>query len=282
VSGNTISANTAGSGGGLYLDSSAAKLSGNTITSNSAHFGRGGGLYLSQYSDAARLSANTITSNSAHFGGGLYLNSDARLSANTIASNTASYGGGLYLYRSNATLVNNMLTDNRADWLGSGLYILSASPCLLHTTIARNGGGDGSGVYVAKRASIHSTVALTNTILVSQTVGITVTAGNTTTLETTLWGSEAWANTTDWGGAGSTIVGARNYRGAPAFVAPNAGDYHIGPGSAAIDRGLDVRVATDIDSEIRPDGCFVDIGADEFITGVECRRVYLSLILRDD
>jgi hypothetical protein len=50
-------------------------------------------------------------------------------------------------------------------------------------------------------------VAVTNTILASQTLGITVTVGNSVTLEATLWGSDAWANDADWGGAGTVITG---------------------------------------------------------------------------
>ena len=64
-----------------------------------------------------------------------------------------------------------------------------------HTTLARNTGGDGSGVCLDD----NSAAAITNTILVSQTVAITATAGNTATLEGTLWGSGDWANTAKLG-----------------------------------------------------------------------------------
>ena len=126
-----------------------------------------------------------------------------------------------------------------------------SSLSLLHTTIARNHGGDGSGIHVA---GAGSTVALTNTILVSHTVGITVAAGNTATLEATLWGTGTWANLTDWGGAGTIRTGTINLWGDPAFVDPDAGDYHIRFGSAAIDAGVDAGVTQDIDGERRPMG----------------------------
>jgi uncharacterized repeat protein (TIGR01451 family) len=89
-------------------------------------------------------------------------------------------------------------------------------------------------------------------------VGITVTAGNTATLEATLWD-----NTSDWGGPGAIFTSTHNYWGDPAFVNPGAGDYHIRPASAAVDKGLDAGVNEDIDGTARPIGHGYDIGADE-------------------
>ena len=259
LNGNTVSANTADYGGGLLLWDSAATLSGNTVSSNTAH-DDGGGLEL--YESAATLSGNTVTANTAgQYGGGLNLDwSAATLSGNTVAANTADeYGGGLCLYKSDVTLTNTVIADNRANTAGSGLYIYDhSSPHLLHTTIVRNTGGDGSGLHV-----ITSTVALTNTILVSHTVGITVAANSTVTLESTLWATgTAWANQTDWAGTG-TINHTNDYGGDPAFVNPNAGDYHIALGSAAVDRGVNAGVTADKDGLPRPQGPAPDLGAYE-------------------
>jgi uncharacterized repeat protein (TIGR01451 family) len=247
-----VTSNTARYGGGLYLDSSDATLSANSVASNTAALG--GGLYLS-YSPAT-LSANSVASNTALYdGGGLYLDwSNATLSANSVASNTALYdGGGLYLNYSPATLTNTVVADNRADQDGGGLFIYSAKPRLLHTTIACNGGGDGSGVYVAT----GSTAWLTNTILVSHTTGITVFPGSTANMYGTLW----YGNAADWGGAG-TVNHTGDYTGDPAFVDPDRGDYHIGPGSAAIDWGVNAGVTADKDG--RPRDAHPDLGAYEF------------------
>jgi uncharacterized repeat protein (TIGR01451 family) len=219
------------------------------------------------------LSGNDIVFNvSATDGGGLYLwKSDALLTENTIIANSADQGGGLYLSGSDATLANNVVADNQAGVMGAGLYVQGSASRLLHTTIARNGGaGDGSGVYVTGEAGNRSTVALTNTILVDHAVGIAVTGGNTASLEATLWGQDEWANATDWTGPGATvsITLARDYWGDPAFVDPDAGDYHIDPGSAARDAGVSVGVTTDIDGDLRPVGPGYDIGADECTTGL--------------
>ena len=46
------------------------------------------------------------------------------------------------------------------------------------------------------------------------------------------------------------------------------GDYHLAPGSPAIDTGRDdLGVAADIDGDARPQGAHVDVGADEFTAG---------------
>jgi parallel beta-helix repeat protein len=263
LSGNTVASNTAdGYGGGLSLRGSDATLSGNTVTSNTAD-GPGGGLYLIE--SGATLSGNTVISNTADdYGGGLYLRfSDATLSRNTVISNTVDGygGGGLSLYRSDATLTNNVVTDND----GSGLYIWASSPRLLHTTIARNSGS--SGVFISDDGPNYSTVALTNTILVSHTVGIYVRAGNTATLESTLW----HGNTTDWDGTG-TINRSNDYAGDPLF---DADGYHLMAGSAAIDKGVDAGVMTDIDGD--PRDSTPDLGADERVGA----GLYLPIILKN-
>jgi len=260
ISNCQVFSNTADRGGGFYLDSSPATLNGNAVLSNTINRS-GGGLYL--FKSAATLNGNTVRANTAdYYGGGLYLyRSPATFNGNSIISNTAdaadAAGGGLYLSESDATLINNIIADNRVVSAGSGVAVEGASPRLLHTTIARNTGGDGSGVYITVTIQVGNfTVAMTNTILVSQTVGVRVMTA-TATLESTLWNG----NTTN--SIGNVISGTHNYTGDPAFVNPNAGNYHIGAGSAAIDRGVNAGVATDLDGIARPQGSAPDLGAYE-------------------
>jgi hypothetical protein len=304
LSANTIFSNFtasvwSGSGGGAYLYDSPAVLRGNTISSNSATW-RGGGLALS--SSDAMLFGNTVTANTATDGGGMSIDSGSpTFDGNTISANTADVGGGLYLLSSEATLggntviynfadvqggglasdssaiglVNNVVADNRTGTTGGGLYVDSSILRLSHTTVARNSGGDGSGVYVR----FNSTTALTNTILVSHTVGVYVAGGSSARLEGTLWGSGAWANGADWGGAGTIVTGTINLWGDPDFVDSANGDYHIGSGSAAIDAGVDAGVRMDIDVEPRPPQT-PDLGADEYWPPGALPRQYMPLVLR--
>jgi parallel beta-helix repeat protein len=272
---NTISGNTAADDGGGMCLGHYATLSGNLISGNTVINGRGGGIYI--YGDYTTLNGNTIIGNLARqWGGGLALFGDRiALTGNTIVSNAASYGGGLWVHESQGTaLDNNVIADNSCSVMGAGLYMdLRSRLRLRHNSIVHNTGGDGSGVCLAE-----GTVVMTNTILVGHTTGITVAAGSTARLEATLWGSDAWANGADWGGNGTIFTGTVNLWGAPRFVNPAAGDYHLNAGSAAIDAGVNAGVTTDIDGEPRPIGVGYDIGADEYTN--EYLRLYLPLVLR--
>jgi hypothetical protein len=179
-------------------------------------------------------------------------------------------------------LASNVVADNQVTTNGSGLYVESSSPRLWHTTIARNTGGDGSGLYVTDDMVNYSSVSLTNTILVSQAVGIVATAGNTATLEATLWGDGGWANIADIGGAGTVLTGTSNFRSDPLFAAPSAGDYHLKEGSEAIDNGVDTDTGPDVDLDLRPIGVGFDIGADEFPVVITIsQNVSASLVYTD-
>ncbi len=278
--GNVVSANTAanGPGGGVYLKDGELSFKDNTVSGNSApEAGDGGGLSL--MSSGARIGGNTITANQAAiFGGGLSLiDSTATISNNLISSNTVDHiGGGVLVGDSDVTLVNNLIADNQSNVAGSGLYVENSIARILHTTVARNTGRDGTGVTVSSYSDRPSSVWLTNTILISHTVGISVSAGNSARLEATLWGNEI-----DWAGPGAIITGTHNFWGDPAFLGPAAGDYHIGPTSAALDRGIPAGVLNDLDGDPRPSGPAPDLGADEYlqfppcipVTGVALSRV---------
>jgi parallel beta-helix repeat protein len=337
ISGNLVYSNTAGSGnsfgGGLFLDNSSSTLKGNTIRHNSAAHGDGMAL---RYSPAI-VTGNTISDNGTNggWGGGLYLrHSDATLIGNTVSGNTGGYGGGLaldrghvvlkdnlivdntgvgrggglFLYLSESTLSGDIVSGNTCDnegggglWIyerapamvntvvtdnvlsqptakGSAIYVDSSSPHLLHCTIARNSGGDGSALYVTGHTwsgtYYSSTVVMTNTIIAQHAVGITVTEGDTVSLQSTLW----HASPVGWGGAG-VVNHASDYYGSPALQADGT---HLTSISAAIDRGVDGGVTMDIDNETRPLGAGFDLGADEFAgTPVQARRTYLPLAPRD-
>lgn len=263
IRGNTVTSNStrASSGGGLYLfGSEGITVSGNTISANTAGQDAGG-LEINQCDDAI-FSGNTVVSNTARRNGGgldLFQNDSAMFSGNVVISNSADYGGGLYMDReSNDDLniwTNTVIADNRASTAGSGIYMQWSSPRMVHTTVARNNGGDGSGIHIATYLTFQSTMALTNTVLVSHTVGVTVTANNAAILSGVLW----HGNSANTGGAGTVTVTSA-YTGTPAFAADG---YHLGPGSAAIDQGVDAGVDVDIDLDLRPIGGSFDLGADE-------------------
>jgi hypothetical protein len=284
--GNTFTSNSAErDGGGVLLHAGAAALTKNVFDSNTAD--RGGGLWVD--ASGANVLRNTFVANTAHTaGGGLFLYlmmSRPTLNETLIISNTAERGGGLAItggdawWGSKATLINTVIADNQASVEGGGMYIVSAySVQLQHTTLARNDGGDGSGVRIGEFVLMDpgpSTVALTNTILVSQSVGLGVTGGSTVTVNSILWHSIPITISQ----SPTAIVAVQNVHwGDPAFVDPDGGDYHISPGSAAIDKGTVTSVNTDIDNE--PRFGIPDLGADEYWAPGALKRVYLPLVVR--
>jgi hypothetical protein len=244
----------------------------------------GGGVYA-QWAQPV-ISDCWIYGNVATNGAGLHFHQsdNVQLMGSRVYSNTTSgNGGGVFFWTShNARVVNTMIVDNATTspgGTGSGMDAFRSTIDMQHTTIARNHGGGGDGIYIVR----DSELTATNTILVSNTIGIrTIRAGepSTATLTATLWGTGTWANEWDWVIDGTLVTGTRNYWAEPAFVDPDAWDYHIGPGSGAVNRGIDVGVSTDIDGDPRPDWCVPDLGADELLTGTPCRRTYLPLVLR--
>ncbi len=246
---NTHFLNNAGArGGGLFLQSSGARVIGSRFYSNTAS-ARGGGLYA--YQSAATFDANRFYANTAAIeGGGVYLNrSNVEFNANLVTSNTANSGAGVYVETTTGPrFYNTVIADNHG---ASGMHVYDSSPQLWHTTIARNVYTESTGIYLTN----SSNAAMTNTILVSQSVGIEVTGGNTATLNGVLW----FGNTSNTSGA-VTVQNATT--GDPAFAADG---YHLTAASQAIDRGVDSGVGVDIDGDARPQNGKYDLGADEYV-----------------
>ncbi len=272
LQGNDIQNNASNNiGGGIYLQNcTTARLLENRVIGNIAHRGGGMDFYLCN----ASIEKNIVAQNQAlsRDGGGMYLyHSPVTLDSNIIRSNSAgNNAGGLYLSGAAATLVNNVIIDNRCKHVGSGVMVIwTQQPLSIkHTTIARNQGGDGSGLHITGVPGYVSTVYLTNTIISDHQVGITVTSGSQVTLNTTLWHD----NQVMMGGSG-TIHHNRDRYGDPRF-APDG--YHLGPGSAAIDQGVDAGVLLDVDGQTRPQGSAFDIGADEY-NAAAAFKMYLPL-----
>jgi parallel beta-helix repeat protein len=257
----------------MFFYNSAAELRKSTIATNTATH-EGGGMYVSA-SNNLTLTHNRIFNNSALIhGGGLYLRSSAAmLDRNVVFTNTArDYGGGLFLEKSDAVLRNTVVVDNRAGGAGTGLYIEGASPQLLHTTIAHNSGGDGTGIYVTDDGwDVYSSVSLTNTILVGHSLGVIVTADSRVVLNATLWGTQ---QTSYWGGEGE-IERSNDVLG----VAGLTHIYRIAAGSAAVDAGVDAGVRVDVDGQPRPYQA-PDLGADEFWPPDALKAIYLPMVMR--
>jgi hypothetical protein len=244
--------------------------------------GRGAGGYAGalQVGHAqARIERSTFAGSQAvNDRGAVYvLSSDLSFARNLITDTRCGRTSGLHLYNvSPFTVTNSIIAANVSTkpWLGQhpAVRVRSGSGRFIHSSVAQN--ENSHGFQLDSGAS----VTLTNTALVSHTVGITVAAGSTAGLEGTLWGSGAWANDVDWDGDGEISTGTVNVWGNPIFVNPEGGDYHIGPGSAARDAGVNAGATEDIDGDARPEGAGYDIGADEYTPKWD---VFLPLVVRD-
>ena len=243
-------------------------------------YGRGAGRGSGGYAAAlwvskatARIEGNAFTGNHAgNDHGALGISrSDLLLARNVISGNKCARTSGLYLVSvSPFTATNNIIANGIVSWpQESAVRVVGGNGRFLHNTVARNASPIG---FLLGSGAV---VTLTNTILVSHTVGISVASGSTAALEATFWGSGDWANGTEWAGDGTLITGTINVRADPGFVNPAAGNYHLRPGSAAINAGVDARVASDIDNDPRPIGAGYDIGADEYAV-----RLHLPVVWR--
>ncbi len=287
--GNAITRNIAvlgavggwGWGGGMAISGSVALVQDNFIAQNIADsapeaWGAGGGVYV--WSGAPRFVGNAVLSNTTSggaggIGGGFSLaGSSPWLEGNTILGNRAvgaGGGGGVDLASCHTfTLTNNILAHNSVSTTGSGISISASGAIrgrMAHNTIVANLDGDGVGVYVATA----SDVLMYNNIIVGQKVGITNTAPAGSVVSATHMLFEA--NGQNYG-PGVTSVDEVS---GPAALLP---DYHLSPGSNAINHALPLRwVTRDIDGDPRPIGSAPDVGADEYVRA----RIYLPLVLRN-
>jgi parallel beta-helix repeat protein len=270
---NVIYGNTASGsygGGMLVSNSSAVALMDNTVFSNSvAEAGGYGGGIAVRRCDGVTLTGNVIYSNTAGFrGGGIHLENttDATVARNAVHRNTAPCAVAV-LSGQGVALVNNVIVEN----YGCGVRVQGSDARMLHTTLARNKGAR------ALLSEGGATLWMTNTIVVSHTGGLEAGgAGTVITAVATLWGEGDWANENYDVSAfsGGTVITVTDIWGDPDFVEPAVSNYHIGPGSAAIGKGANTDVSTDIDGQTRLGA--PDLGADEFIA-----NVYLPLVLRN-
>jgi hypothetical protein len=117
---------------------------------------------------------------------------------------------------------------------------------------------------------VTGTLGLTDTIIANHTIGISNTGGLVFEDYNLFFGNTISTTGTIAGGAHDVV-------GDPLFVDPARDNYHLRPGSAAIDRGVGTGVSFDIDGQARPFGAGYDIGYDEWVL----YSIYLPLVMRN-
>jgi hypothetical protein len=233
------------SGGGLAANT--VTLSGTRFLSNTAR--SGGGAWAVE----ATLAGGWFQGNQ---GSGLFINGGNLWLTGTQFINNASLtrGGGLQANGS-SRVVNALFAGNSANLGGAALSLSSGNHTLLHTTIASPSVASGSAVAIAS-----GQVGITNSIIASHTIGISLTAGTANEDYNLFFG-----NGTDR--IGGVSGGAHAVSGDPRFANPPELDYHLIPGSAALDVGTGAGVHLDFEGDPRSQRCGFDMGYDELPVG---------------
>jgi hypothetical protein len=207
----------------------------------------------------------------AYLDGNLFLNNQA--SADPAAQLSGGGACHVWIVRDGFQFTNNVVAGNQAAEAG-GLWMQSAEHArVVNNTLVHNTGAALSASVV----TTHTTdIGFINNVVVSHSVGISV--GRYTTLTT---GYNLWdAVTTEVTGTG-TISHSHPVYGNPAFASPASDDYHLSPGSAAINAGDPAGVPPappeDADGVARPVGTAVDLGAYEW----QGHWQYLPLIAQE-
>ncbi len=278
-------------GGGVYcFTSDRIIIGGNRIAENivsASANGSGGGIHL-QRCDQGKIVSNWITDNWGSkqgvngFGGGLSASfvQGLQIESNRFLDNRASerlygYGGGLYIDSDTTfTMTNNIVARNIANSHGGGMAFASGpsqpvTGTLLHNTfVANNGGNTANGRIAIDIDQAHVDLTLVNNIIAIQEHGVYVARGSRATLHNTLF----YAN------LAGAVAGPGDIENHDALMGRDpllTADYHLRPGSPAIDAGMDAGVNVDIDGQPRPLGAAPDIGADEYYQ----RRLFFPRIV---
>jgi uncharacterized repeat protein (TIGR01451 family) len=248
-------------GGAIALSLGQVSVTGSSFTGNQAAH-RGGAIYNSaSFAATLVVQESEITGNTAAYGGGLYVREDTTVVRSRLFDNTATDGGAMVITaQADVVLTNNFLAGNDASNRGDTLYFdnigtQAGTLTAIHNTFV----GTGSGTALATNGQLAGyQIALTNAIVSGygtaiHTVGVT----DTVAINGVLWHDV----TTKTTGPGITVNNA--YEGDPSFLDPANHDYHITPGSEALDNGVTTAVVDDIDGDERPQGAGPDLGADE-------------------
>lgn len=315
MNGNEVTGNTGrspqGGSGVTYTPpaleaSSQFHLTGNFIHHNIDNYGTtaGGGVNLGSATNSPvyvvdnmiqdNISAGGAVLSEDGNGGGAWISGDnIILQGNIIQRNTANglvlanndhlggCGGGVYI-TGNAVLINNMITDNKARFAGSGVYVVGSTPILAHNTIANNvfsSSEDGSGVYSAESYQNNpGQPRLYNNIISHQKTGVFADKGDVSSLvfvDGILW----FLNDQDTGGSGAVFVN-HPFNGNPQYKDMPNGDFHIQSGSQAVDRGVGATLLVDVDIDYEPRPGKTDLGADEYWSPAALKKTYLPAVQR--
>jgi uncharacterized repeat protein (TIGR01451 family) len=298
---NTVIENNAvtSEGGGLTITGNqsyvnTSQLRNVTIQDNSA--GWGGGVYI-QFGATPSMSGTIIQTNTATYGGGLFFEKAApTLEQITVRGNHATgIGGGLFIeFASSMTLKNSIVRDNSADNWGGGIAIArnDSSPTIVNNFVYNNTAPEGAGIdhetwtpgtNYPNGAPVQPrsipTKLYHNTIVDNSSDGIHCRQAPTNDIIMTnliLWGNgddvkDCAVDPTYSIIEQGTFGEPTNSSNTPSFADRAAGDLHLTAGSEGVNDGATtLGITDDIDGQLRDTA--PDMGADEALTDLSITK----------
>ncbi len=268
---NTVRANQAGKGAGIYVTGRHARIAHNLVENNLGHHDHGGGIYVA---------ANAVV--------------EENLVRGNLIGVTQGYGwgGGLLVAGVFAELRGNLFTENHAPSAGSGVFWDEGANGTMHNDLLHHnqcpdGLLSGAAIYVDGGPGGPSMVDMENLTVADHPCPATVLDGAAVLVQdgsqVTVRNAIFRGNTRDFlavDGGSFTVSwsitqapGAGNFSADPLFADAAAGDYHLRstvgrftPGSwvmdavtsPAIDAGDPV---SDFTLETHPNGGRINLGA---------------------
>jgi parallel beta-helix repeat protein len=266
---------------GLILDATnttdeVVKITGGLDPSGPAHHIRfirceiknshGQGILITGFADWNEfIDLNVHDNGTTGYDHGLYITTDHNaVEGSTVYRNV---GYGIHIYSEGVgksanynTVRNNRSFDNGHLAGGAGILIGSGDGNTAYNNLVYN---NARGIRVAYNGAPNSTV-YNNTVYGNTDTGLSVRADVSGAV---FKNNIVYSNGTDVDDLGAGTVLDHNLVGTdPRFVNAVGGDFHLQPGSSAIDAGITVSsVTTDIAGTLRPQQGGYDIGAFEAI-----------------
>jgi Right handed beta helix region len=282
INGNLILSNSAGrEGGGIYVGWNVpVTITENIIANNRVldpDFGRGGGVRTSGDSQVVVISNNEIHGNSlsgGFEGSGLYIASPAIIDGNMIQDNRAPNGHFAVCVMNvtvPVTMSNNLVTDN----IGSGIRAINNQDFyLVNNTVARNTYQGVQVMFPPTTSPAETFLHLLNNIVAyNGECGVYIENMGQHRMEYNNVYGQKYAY------CGFPSIQAYNISQDPSFTQMADEDYHLQPGSPAIDQA-DNSVAPlyDLEGTLRRYQKNVDMGAYEFVYP----RVFVPMVINSE